>query len=90
VHDLPFRTALRDDNVMRPGLLKIFPSSTPVELFSAATSTVVSERTMASDDEIGAARGRRVSSAPSKYFLISAGSVTTVLLPVPMNSASGE
>jgi len=76
-------------NVTRPGLLKVLPSSTPVEVFSPAMTTAVSDRTITSDELMGAARGFRVRSAPSKYFRIAAGSVTTVLLPVPMNSASG-
>src|SRR4051812_24515452 len=52
-------------------------------------TTTLSDRTITSDELIGAALGLRVSRAPSKYFFISAGSVTTVLLPVPMNNASG-
>ena len=65
-------------NVTRPGLLKGLPSNTPVELFNPAMTTAVSDRTMTSDELIGAARGFRVRSAPSKYFRIAAGSVTTV------------
>src|SRR6185369_823254 len=76
-------------NVTRPGLLKGLSSSTPVEVFNPAMTTAVSDRTMTSDELMGAARGFRVRSAPSKYFRIAAGSVTTVWLPVPMNSASG-
>ena len=76
-------------NVTRPGLLKGLPSSTPVEVFNPAMTTAVSDRTMTSDELMGAARGFRVRSAPSKYFRIAAGSVTTVWLPVLMNSASG-
>jgi hypothetical protein len=38
---------------------------------------------MTCSELMGAARGRRVRIASSKYRRISAGSVTTVLLPVP-------
>src|SRR5256885_2334575 len=68
----------------RPGLPKVFPSNTPIEVFSPAMITAVSDKTMTSDELIGAARGRRVRIAPSKHLQISPGSVTTVLLPVPL------
>jgi hypothetical protein len=45
--------------VTRPGLQKVFPSNTPVEVFNPAIRTAVSDRTLTSDELMGAARGRQ-------------------------------
>ncbi len=54
--------------VTRPGLLKVCPASTPVEVLSPVMRTALSERTIISDELIGAVRGRRVRIALSKIF----------------------